>query len=356
MKRTWIFLKLRMVQLKYDKSALFFCYVLPVLLLFGIGYPLQMKGDPTIELAYSDLAGTEASAAFVNGLKGQALVHLSPYAKPEVPAAQALESNELKHYLELRAGAAEGSGWVAELYTNSLPENRVENTALRAIVNGSLAAIHAPAAQLREVPTKRYVSYLVTLLPGIIGMTLLIIGLNGFGAVLIEEEHHGLFKNIKSIDASPVPFLAGLLVSRMVVCYTVAALLLVLGRWVFGFPAGVSYGVLLLVVTLGSVAFLGLGLLLATLVPSVAAFNGLVNFVQMPLIILGGVFFSVSAFPEWLQSIARLLPMTQLNTAMREVLFNSAGFHNIAHLSTEIAGLGAWCVLTLVLARLRFRW
>ncbi|MEJ2418736.1 MAG: hypothetical protein P8Y45_17750 [Exilibacterium sp.] len=40
------------------------------------------------------------------------------------------------------------------------------------------------------------------------------IGLKGFGDVLIKEKHEGLFKNIKTIDASPVPFLSGLFLSR----------------------------------------------------------------------------------------------------------------------------------------------
>jgi ABC-2 type transport system permease protein len=356
MKRTWIFLKLRLLQLKSDKTALFFCYVMPVLLLLCIGYPLQMNGKPDIALAYSDLAGTESSEAFVRHLRGHALVQLQPYAKPEVPATQALESNDVKHYLELRAASTADGGFVANLYANSLAENRVENTAIHAVVDESLRAVQAPVAQLREVPTNRYTSYLVTLLPGVIGMTLLIIGLNGFGGVLIEEEHHGLFKNIKTIDASPLPFLAGLFVSRMLVSYSVAVALMLIGVLVFSIPADINYVLLLLVVTLGCVAFLGLGLLLATLSPSVTAFNGIVNFVQMPLVILGGVFFSVSSFPEWLQSITHLMPLTQLNTAMRELLFDSVGFHNVAQLYPEIGVLGGWCVFTLLFARLRFKW
>lgn len=356
MRKTWIFLKLRLLQLRSDKSALFFCYVLPVLLLLGIGYPQQIKSKPSIELAYADLARSETSAAFVRGLQSNVLVELKPYARPEGPATQALENNDIKHYLEVRGDPAAGGGLVAHLYGNSLPENRVENTAIRAIVDESLSAVHASAAQIREVPTRRDTSYVVTLLPGVIGMTLLIIGLSGFGAVLIEEEHHGLYKNIKSIDASPLPFLAGLFLSRLLVAYSVAAAMLLIGILVFDVPATFNYALLLSVVTLGSMAFLGLGMLLAVLSPSVTAFNGIISFVQIPLIILGGVFFSVNAFPQWLQSFARLLPLTQFNSALRELLFGSVGFQNVALLGTEIAGLGAWCVGTLALARLRFRW
>jgi ABC-2 type transport system permease protein len=355
-KKTWIFLKLRMLQLMSDRTALFFCYVLPVLLLLAIGYPMQMAGKPAITLAYADLAGSEASAALLQRLQGHALVRLQPHAQAEVPALQALANNQLRHYLELRADASTRGGVVARLYASSLAGQQVENTAIRAIVDAALAELHVPAAQWQEVQAERYTSYLVTLLPGVIGMTLLIIGLNGFGAVLIEEQQHGLYKNIKSIDASPLPFLAGLFVSRLLVAYSVAAALWLIGVLCFGMPAGVDYALLLLVVTLGSVAFLGLGLALATVSPSAAAFNGMVSMVQMPLIVLGGVFFSVSAFPGWLQTLTQLMPLTQLNAAMRQLLFESVGFHNVRQISGEIGVLAAWCAFTLVFARLRFKW
>jgi ABC-type multidrug transport system permease subunit len=347
---------LRLLQLRSDKTALFFCYVVPVLLLLVVGYPLQMQSKPQIALAYADLAGTEASAAFVRSLEHDTLLALKPYANAAVPATQALASNDVKHYLELRAAPRAKGGFAAELYANTLAENKLENTALRAIVDESLRAVQAAPAQLHELAMQRYISYLVTLLPGLIGMTLLIVGLNGFGGVLIEERDHGLFKNIKTIDASPLPFLAGLFFSRLLVCYTIAIAMVLIGALVFGIPTDVNVVLLLVVVTLGCVAFLGLGLVLASASPSVSAFNGIVNFVQMPLVLLGGVFFSVSIFPEWLQAITRVMPLTQLNAAMRELLFGSVGFHDLGRLAGPVGVLMAWCVATLVIARLRFKW
>jgi ABC-type polysaccharide/polyol phosphate export permease len=343
-----------MVQFKHDKSALFFSYVFPILLLAGIGYPMQLRGKPTIELAYADLAQSEASAAVVRGLQEKSLVKLRPVAVEEGPATQALERNDLRHYLELRAEP--GGGLSAELFSNSLAENQIENAAIQSIVQAALAANQAPAVRMREVPSTRYVSYVVTLLPGIIGMTLLIIGLNGFGATLIQESQAGLLKNLKTIDASPVPFLSGLLLSRLVVCYSVAAAMVVLGRVLFATPADVNYLMLFAVVTLGCLTFLGMGLVLATLSPSVQAFNGIVNFVQMPLVIMGGVFFSVSGFPKWLQMVNLLNPLAQFTSAMRGLLFESVGFHDLSRLAVELGGLSAWGVSMLVLARLRFKW
>jgi len=349
MSRTWIFFKLRMLQLKSDKTALFFCYVLPVLLLLCVGYPLEMKGDAGIDVFYTATGRNASAEALLDHLRHQPLVKLQPYVDVSRPARAALESNDIKHYLEITASHD-------TLYSSSLRENRIENAALQGILEGYLASNHLPALVIETVRSPKTTSYLATLLPGLIGMTLLIIGLAGFGAALVAERDHGLHKNMKTIDVSPVPFLAGLLASRLIVAYTVVVALFAGGVFVFGVSPQVNYLLLGLIVTLGSVTFIGLGLLLATLSPTVSAFNGMVNVVQMPLIVLGGVFVSVSTFPGWLRGIANLLPLTQFNAALRSILFESAGFTNMAPLYAPIGALAVWCVLTLALARLRFKW
>lgn len=350
MSRAWIFFKLRMLQLKSDRTALFFCYVLPVLLLLSIGYPLQMKGDPRVTVYYTDTVHSASGQALLEYLQQQPLLTVKEYLDGGTPPRIALQSNSIKHYLRIQA-----SGY--ELHANSLVENRVENLALQGILERYLGSQQQPAGLTTQMVASESVpSYIATLLPGLIGMTLLIIGMGGFGAVLITEGQHGLHRNIKTIDVSPLPFLAGLFASRLLISYSVAVALLVLAVLVFDISLHINYLLLGYIITLGCVAFLGLGLLLSTLSPSVSAFNGIANFVQMPLIVLGGVFFSISTFPSWLQSIASLLPLTQFNLAVRGVLFESVGFANIAQLYPQIIALLLWSAATLLLARWRFKW
>lgn len=349
MRRSWIFFKLRMLQLKADKTALFFCYVLPIGLLLLIGYPMQMRSDARIDVYY-DIAEQDAGGReVVSALQASPLLNVLPYERGAAAALVAVERNEIKHYLTLDA-----AGY--RLHENSLPENRVENVALRSLIEDQLRAPRDPGFIVQTIDSKQPTSYVETLLPGLMGMTLLIIGLGGFGAVLIAERQHGLYRNIKTIDVSPMPFLTGLFASRLVVCYSVAIALVVLSIVVFGISMQVNYALLALVITLGCGAFLGLGLMLSTLSPSISAFNGIVNVVQMPLVVLGGVFFSISVFPAWLQGIANALPLTQLNSAMRSILFESVGFADISQLLPQIASLAAWCVLTLGVARVTFKW
>lgn len=359
MSKIWVFFKLRMLQIKYDKTALFFCYVLPVLLLLGVGY----AGDPRMLVHYAGDTASPQAQALAGYLQEHELVKLVRYDDPGTPAREALENNQIKHYLEFGADtdvAAGGAGEArppARLYANSLAENKVENAALQGVIDGYYRQGEQAVGPRQEtLAIGRFGSKIISLLPGLIGMTLLIIGLNGFGALLIEEEHHGLFKNIKTIDVSPVPFLAGLFLSRLMIAYSVAVALYALGVFVFDVPFDINYLLLLFVVTLGAVSFLAMGLAFATVSPSVTAFTGITNFVQLPLILLGGVFFSVKALPEWVQWIAIATPLAQFNTAMQGIMFDSMGFSELPKLLPHLGGLIGWSALALLIARLRFRW
>ncbi|WP_018274347.1 ABC transporter permease [Teredinibacter turnerae] len=374
MMKTWIFFKLRMLQLKYDKTALFFCYVFPVILLLGIGYPLQLQSDPKIEVYYQDFAANEESKATITLLDEQKLIELKPYEE-SIPAYEAVADNDVKRVLTILAQdkapdltaygvdvepaqvANEKLGTISlHLIKNDIDENRIENAALASAIDQLVSGDTEIELDQYTLKSDRLTSYLVTLLPGLIGLTLMIIGFNGFGSVLIEEEHHGLFKNIKTIDVSPVPFLAGLFLSRLLVSHSVAIGLCLVAMLVFGIKFDFNIPMFFLVVTLGSIAFLGIGLFIATVSPSTTAFNGIVNFVQMPFIVLGGVFFSVSLFPDWLQYIALAIPLTQLNVAMQKVLFEPNDMNVIGGMSLELVVLFAWCVVSVVISKMKFKW
>lgn len=357
MKKTWVFFKLRMRQLKSDKTGLFFAYVFPVLLLLGIGYPLEMMSDTRIRLAYVDHARDARSEALLAHLKANKMVRLISL-HDSVPGGgtavrEALTANEIGHVLEIDAGT-DSAGWL-KLSSNSLAENAVGALALQGLLR-DYPGERIVKVGVETVPVGARASYLAVLLPGIIGMTLLIIGLGGFGAVLIEEEHQGLYRNLKTIDVSPASFLSGLFLSRMVVAYSVAIALLGISALVFDLPVATNIPLLLMVITLGSITFLGLGLMISSFSPSVTAFNGIVNFVQLPLVIFGGVFFSINAFPLWLRNFAEMLPLTQFNSALRDLIFGSVGFHNISELYPELTVLALWSLALLLLARLKFKW
>ena len=99
--------------------------------------------------------------------------------------------------------------------------------------------------------------------------------------------------------------------------------------------------------------FSGLGLLVASRAKTIEAVSGLMNLVMVPMWMFSGIFFSSERFPEAIQPIIKLLPLTPLIDALRAVMLEGAP---LADQSTRIGIMAAWGAVSFVLALRWFRW
>ena len=105
--------------------------------------------------------------------------------------------------------------------------------------------------------------------------------------------------------------------------------------------------------SLGAVAFLALGYVIASFAKTEDAANGMTSVVQFPMMFLSGTFFPIEAMPDPLQAIARLIPLTYLADALRQVMVGGAAF---APLWVCAAVLLGWLVVCFAIAARKFRW
>lgn len=356
MRKAWVFFKLRMRQLMHDKVGLFFAYMFPVLLLFGIGVPVENSSNHQINVVYLESEMNTEEKRFVSEIAKSDLVDFEVFHGDLAEANRALIDNEIQHLFSFAADSKLNASRIL-LQSNSLRENQIAAMALSGVLaNYRSGGVSVSDVQLLNVVVSKSSSYLAVLLPGVIAITLMVIGLNGIGTVLMDEEVLGLYKNLKTIDVSPVPFFSGLMLSRMLICYTVAISMFAISVFALGIPANINYVLLTAVVTLGAATFLAMGLLIYLLSTTVTAFNGIVSIVQIPLVLLGGVFFSTSLFPDWFMPIAKLSPMAPFTSALRDLMFGEIGFHNMSELYPAMMTLSAWLFLFLLLSKWKFRW
>ena len=100
-------------------------------------------------------------------------------------------------------------------------------------------------------------------------------------------------------------------------------------------------------------AFLALGYVIASFAKTEDSANGMTSVVQFPMMFLSGVFFPIDAMPQFLQSVARIIPLTYLADALRQVMVGGAAF---APLWVCAAVLLGWLVVCFAIASRKFRW
>jgi ABC-2 type transport system permease protein len=130
-------------------------------------------------------------------------------------------------------------------------------------------------------------------------------------------------------------------------------ILIAIGRFGFDVPLAHSMFSLVVVLLLGAASFAALGIGLTALIKSAEGSSAVVNALYLPLSFISGAFFSEDTFPEALQALAAILPLSHLIELTRNVMiFHDDVWDNLGH----VAVILAWGVVGLVFSLRGFRW
>ncbi|MFE7202606.1 ABC transporter permease [Pseudonocardia alni] len=187
------------------------------------------------------------------------------------------------------------------------------------------------------------VGYLLT---GSIFTGFVVVGISAFSGYLQEEQAAG---TLESVLVMPLPVARLMLFSggAALIGTTLGSVVMValfgtaLGVPFDPDPIGVVSVLLLLIITTGGLGMAGCGVLLVTKRGDPVRWT-----VITVTTLLSGVTFPVTMFPEWLRSIATVLPTTVALDGMRLALTRAAA---PADLAAALAGLAAWAAVTVPL-------
>jgi ABC-2 type transport system permease protein len=203
---------------------------------------------------------------------------------------------------------------------------------------------------LLQEPGSRYIDFLI---PGLMGLNLMGGGLWGVGFVIVDLRVRKLLKRFLATPMRPRSFLLSILLSRLIFLVPEMLLLLLAGWLLFGVSVRGSLGGLIVVIIVGGAAFAGLGLLLGCRTEKTETVSGLINLLVIPMWMLCGTFFPTQRFPAVLQPAINVLPLSQLNDALRAIILEGAPLMSVMG---PVAALLAWAFVSFVAALSWFRW
>jgi len=186
----------------------------------------------------------------------------------------------------------------------------------------------------------RYIDFLV---PGILSLGIMSSILWGISYSIIERRSQKLLRRMVATPMKKSNFLIAMMFVRILM-NVVEALILFLFAWVvFGITIQGNIGALIVLFFAGNIAFTGLAVLISTRTAKTEVGTGWINAVQMPTMILSGIFFSYHNFPEWSIKIIKLLPLTALADGIRSIFNEGAGWVEIITPSIALSGFGIVC-------------
>ncbi len=330
-------------------EAVFWVFGFPLLLAFALGIAFRETAPEKLPIAVeSDSANAaEIATAISRSADLQAVV------KTPADAAQALRTGRVALVVRSATGASAGS---SPEYDYRFDPARPESRIARLAVDDALqrAAGRKDAAAVREQtftePGARYIDFLV---PGLIGLNLMGSGMWGLGFVLVQARTQKLLKRLAATPMKRWHFLLSFMLSRLVFLVLEVAAILAFAYFVFDVKIHGSLLSFMLISLIGSLAFAGVGLLIAARPRTIEGVSGLMNLVMLPMWLLSGSFFSASRFPDFLQPIIKILPLTALNDALRAIMNDG---ESIGANAAGVAILSAWGIISFLVALKIFRW
>ena len=170
------------------------------------------------------------------------------------------------------------------------------------------------------------VDYIRFLVPGILGMSLLFSSTFGGLSVLWDREF-GFLKEIMVAPVTRVSIVLGRIAGGVTTALIQGFLILGIASLIgFRLDSALSLGMVIVFMTLISIAFLGLGLIFASKMRDMQGFSIVMNFVIFPLFFLSGALYPLDNFPGWLRAFSFLDPLTYGVDGLRGVLIGISKF------------------------------
>ncbi len=323
-----------------EPEAVFWVFAFPVIMTCALGIAFRSRGTEPVIVGVVEQAGADELATVLEGAGGFTVRRIAPDAIDRA----------------VRDGRAPVVVVPGTPPAYRFDEARAESQVARLAVDAALqrAAGRADAFVPVEQPVlnvgSRYIDWLV---PGLLGMNIMSTGLWGVGFSIVQARMKKLLKRLVATPMSKAHYLMSHVFSRLL--FLALEVIVIVGfAWLF-FDVKVhgALGAVAALSLLGALSFGGLGLLIASRARTIEAVSGLMNFIMLPMWVLSGVFFASTNFPDAMQPFIKVLPLTALNDAMRAIVNEGQA---IGAVSTEIAILATWGVVSFVLSLKLFRW
>jgi ABC-2 type transport system permease protein len=189
-------------------------------------------------------------------------------------------------------------------------------------------------------------NYFAFIVPGIIGMTLLFTSMFA-GVSIIWDREFGFLKEMLVAPMSRTSIVLGRVLggatSAVLQGLIILAIGVGLGHIAFSIPSIFAALAFMILIACG---FVGVGIIIASLLNDVEAFQLIMTFIIFPIFFLSNALFPVDKLPSWLASVTYFNPLSWGVGAMRDVLLSQ----NYANLAMPFALLLAFDAVAIVVA------
>lgn len=195
-------------------------------------------------------------------------------------------------------------------------------TVVTPLINSSLYLLIFGVSLGKSIASYHELSYLAFLVPGLVMMSALNNSFQNSSSSIVGSKFHGDLQDLRVVPLTSNQITWALSLGGLVRGFIVGGVTLFVSEIFFYFHEGhllsIQHPLLMIVfLAIGTLCFATLGIVVGFRAKTFEQLNAIGSFVLLPLLYLGGVFFSISSLhPAW-QTFSQLNPMLYFMNGMR---------------------------------------
>ncbi|MDP9147267.1 MAG: ABC transporter permease [Acidobacteriota bacterium] len=175
----------------------------------------------------------------------------------------------------------------------------------------------------------------------------------GLSAALVMFREQGILRRFHVTPVTPSDMLASSVVANYVLTLPTVLMEILFARVFFHVHNFGNVVAIFILVTVGTVSFASLGLVVASVTNTMQETQVLNQLLWLPLIFLSGATLPLVALPVMVQHVGMFLPATYLVTSLQRAIYFATP---IGHLLLDVGALAFWAVTTFFVSAQLFRW
>lgn len=341
-------------------SAVVFSIAFPLIFILVFGF-IGGSGRVSVSIAFNKQSDTlNPIYSILKNTAGLKIVN-----KTDQLLKEDLEKGRLTAMVDIQKTGQANPAYKIHLTSSEAvnPQNvQVIQSILSAVINGlnqqqfpEKQTVAVVSKDVKQIPGRIYRT-IDFILPGQLGFSLLSAGVFGVAFLFFNLRQQLVLKRFYATPIKRSYIVLGEAVSRVIFQMITAIVIIGVGHYAFHFTLVNGLVTFLNIMVLSFIAlilFMGFGFIVSSVAKNESTIPPFANLITLPQFLLAGTFFSVEAFPSWLQPICKVLPLTHFNNAMRNIAFEGS---SLLECGKELGILGIWIVIVYAVAFKTFKW
>ena len=309
-----------------NKGAIFWTLAFPVLLIFIFGAIFSSSGQSDYDLYVQNLDEGPASIQFIDSLNqtGVLNVHMVP---TDISASDYVRDNSLTGIMIVPSNfttnlASDQTAYVELRLDQTYGSSGIVASVVTSVVNQYNLQLSGGKEYIQTVYTPivaENVSDIDFFLPGVIGLTVMTTCTLYMQGVQSNYFATGIFRKLSTTPMTRMEWLISRAMWQLVVVFMSLAAMLIVGIAFFDAHLTLTWLSILIIIFAG-VMFTGLGMMISRFAKDEETANAAASAITFPMMFLSGSFFPLEQMPDYLQQIAKVLPLTYVNNGLRDAM------------------------------------